>query len=74
MKQYLSLKGLSSAFNLIWKIWLVLNLAWIGQSLHVIAANVQFGDQSQDELDPNQKQGGTDFDQSQICPKSGPTT
>lgn len=74
MKQYLSLKGLSSAFNFIWKIWLVLNLAWIGQSLHVIATNVQFGDQSQGEFDPNQKEGGTEFDQPQICPKAGTVT
>ncbi len=74
MKQYLSLKGPSTAFNLVWKIWLVLNLAWIGQSLHVIATNVQFGDQSQEEFDPNQKEGGTKFDQSQICPKAAPVT
>jgi hypothetical protein len=74
MKQYFSLKGLSSAFNLIWKIWLVLNLAWIGQSLHVIATNVQFRDLSQDEFDPVQKEGWTNSYQPQICPKSGPVT
>ncbi len=43
MKLLERMNGLLPAFNLGWKIWLLVMLMWIGYSLHLIAAGTYHG-------------------------------
>jgi len=52
MKLLERMNGLVSAFNIVWKICLLVLLMWIGLSLHLIAAGIYHGDYPPGLLDP----------------------
>ncbi len=43
MKLLERMNGLLPAFNIVWKIWMLVLLMWIGYSLHLIAAGTYHG-------------------------------
>ncbi len=46
------LERMNGLFNLVWKIWLLVLLMWIGYSLHLIAAGTYHLDYPPGLLDP----------------------
>ncbi len=66
MKLLERMNGLLPAFNLGWKIWLLVMLMWIGYSLHIIAAGTYHGDYPPGLLDPTSQSN----DKLPICPSA----
>ncbi len=70
MKLLERMNGLLPAFNLVWKIWLLVLLMWIGYSIHVIAAGTYHGDLLPGLLDPASQSN----DQLPTCPSGSSQT
>ncbi len=70
MKLLERMNGLVSAFNIVWKICLLVLLMWIGLSLHIIAAGIYHGDYPPGLLDPTSQSN----DSSENCRSETPRT
>jgi len=64
MKLFERMNGLLPVFNIVWKIWLLVLLMWIGYSLHLIAVETYHGDYPPGLLDPASQ------DNLPICPSA----
>jgi len=70
MKLLEKMNCLLPAFNLVWKIWLLVLLMWIGYNLHLIAAGTYFVDYPPGLLDPTSQNN----DNLPICPSASSRT
>jgi len=68
MKLLERMNSLLPAFNIVWKIWMLVLLMWIGYSLHLIAAETYHGDYPPGLLDPASQ------DNLSICPSASSRT
>ena len=64
------LNGLTSAFNLVWKICLLIVLMWIGLNLHLIVTGGYHGEWLPGSTDPASQNN----DSLPMCPSDKPQT
>ena len=64
-------KSVLPVLNVVWKVWLLVTLIWIGQSLRVIADSTFAGDSLPGATDPTSQDRSDGIDK-QACPRDAP--
>ena len=64
-------KSVLPVLNVVWKVWLLVTLIWIGQSLRVIADSTFAGDSLPGATDPASQDRSDGIDK-QACPRDAP--
>ncbi len=65
-------KSVLPVLNVVWKVWLLVTLIWIGQSLRVIADSTFAGDSLPGATDPTSQDRSDGIDKPPSCAKDGP--